>query len=365
MGRTLARTLVVFGVSLWTLQPARAVDGVIEINATLAAAGNVTAGDAPGFPVEINESGSYRLTSNLVVPPGVSGIVISASGTQLDLNGFTISSTTVCSGNPLNCTPAAGGIGIEDPIVDSVSVRNGRVTGFGGSGVILGDSARAEKLQVDNNAYQGIQAGSAAVVADSIVRLNGGQGVSVGPDSRVVSNVVSTNGAIGIGAPQSALVDRNSVNHNAGGSSGVVGHRNRRFYVTRSPVAGADATTHCDAGFHMASLWEIQEPSLFTYDRERGILGSGSSEWDNGQGPPVGVGWIRTGYPPSTTSGNIAGLQNCSSWTSSSSTVSGSVAELNPIWLNPGSPTQTGYAWPWTFGTTACSNPEQVWCVED
>ncbi|HUK64993.1 MAG TPA: hypothetical protein VLV15_16760, partial [Dongiaceae bacterium] len=97
---------------------------MIEINATLASAGNVTPGDAPGFPIDINQAGSYRLTSNLVVPPGVSGIVISASGTQLDLNGFTISSTTTCSGDPLNCTPAAGGIGIEVPIASSVAGRD-------------------------------------------------------------------------------------------------------------------------------------------------------------------------------------------------------------------------------------------------
>jgi hypothetical protein len=37
---------------------ARATDGVIEINAARAAAGGVTAGDTPGFPIEIFTRGT-------------------------------------------------------------------------------------------------------------------------------------------------------------------------------------------------------------------------------------------------------------------------------------------------------------------
>ena len=42
-----------------------AVDGVIEINDARARAGQVTPGDNAGYPVVINEPGSYRLTGNL------------------------------------------------------------------------------------------------------------------------------------------------------------------------------------------------------------------------------------------------------------------------------------------------------------
>ena len=48
--------------------PAAAVDGLILIDQNKALAGNVTPGDTAGFPVSITRSGSYRLTSDLIVP---------------------------------------------------------------------------------------------------------------------------------------------------------------------------------------------------------------------------------------------------------------------------------------------------------
>src|SRR5579871_4839018 len=45
-----------------------AVDGVVLIDQSHALAGNITPGDAPGFPVTISQSGSYRLSGNLIVP---------------------------------------------------------------------------------------------------------------------------------------------------------------------------------------------------------------------------------------------------------------------------------------------------------
>ena len=273
--------------------PARAVDGVIEINATTAAEGNVTPGDTP-FPVQITTSGSYRLTSNLAVPVDATGILITAPGVQLDLNGFTVSSTTTCSAtfpDPVVCSPVGTGFGIDASLPEAVSVRNGRVTGFSASGVFLSNSGRAENLQVDNNGVNGISSGTASVVSDCIVRLNGsGTAVAVGPDSRVVGNVVSTNGGQGILAPLSALADRNAVNHNAAAST--AGSRFRRFYLSKTKVAGGQATSQCDAGFHMASLWEIYEPALLSYDSARGLNLPPTA--DAGSGPPSGYdsrGW--------------------------------------------------------------------------
>ena len=47
--------------------PALATDGVLEINQACVVTGCVGS-DPGGFPVEIHTPGSYRLTSNLVVP---------------------------------------------------------------------------------------------------------------------------------------------------------------------------------------------------------------------------------------------------------------------------------------------------------
>jgi len=46
---------------------------VISITQAKAVAGNITAGDAPGFPVQITVSGSYRLDTNLTPGPRLGG----------------------------------------------------------------------------------------------------------------------------------------------------------------------------------------------------------------------------------------------------------------------------------------------------
>ena len=90
MRRIGSRAMLVYLVAVGVAVPALAVDGVIEINQAKALAGSVTAGDNPGLPVFINESGSYRLTSDLVPPPGIGAINIMSPNVTLDLNGFSI-----------------------------------------------------------------------------------------------------------------------------------------------------------------------------------------------------------------------------------------------------------------------------------
>src|ERR1700704_150875 len=74
-----------------------AVDGVVLIDQNRALAGNVTPGDAPGFPVTISQPGSYRLSGNLTVPDiNTTAIEITAENVTLDLNGFSIVGPFVC-----------------------------------------------------------------------------------------------------------------------------------------------------------------------------------------------------------------------------------------------------------------------------
>ncbi len=115
--------------------PVYAVDGVIEINHAKALAGGVTTGDGANYPVSINEPGSYRLTSDLVVTSGIDGVDIGADNVTLDLNGFTIF--------------GSGEVGLNDGISiiasDNVEVRNGTVRGFSRHGVfsLTGTRSRA------------------------------------------------------------------------------------------------------------------------------------------------------------------------------------------------------------------------------
>lgn len=66
--------------------------------------------------------------------------------------------------------------------------------------------------------------------------------------------------------------------------------RPRKFYLTRTGYTGARALSACTAGYHMASLWEIHDPSNLRYDTELGFV-----QDDSGFGPPIEFGWIRTG----------------------------------------------------------------------
>jgi hypothetical protein len=120
---------VLIGAAMMFAAPAFAVDGVILINqATVMAAG--------GFPYKITQSGSYKLSGNLVVAAsGTDGIDIMASNVSIDLNRFTISGPVTCTGvgSGISCV-GSGGTGISAfagssaPI--NAGVRNDSVVGW-------------------------------------------------------------------------------------------------------------------------------------------------------------------------------------------------------------------------------------------
>jgi hypothetical protein len=65
----------------------------------------------------------------------------------------------------------------------------------------------------------------------------------------------------------------------------------RKFYLTQTRHVGNEVLAVCAAGYHMASLWEIFDPSNLRYDTQLGFTLE-----DSGFGPPsFEGGWIRTG----------------------------------------------------------------------
>jgi hypothetical protein len=67
----------------------------------------------------------------------------------------------------------------------------------------------------------------------------------------------------------------------------------RQYYVTKTYSVGADAADACASGYHMASLWEIMDPSSLKYNTDLGDTRS-----DSGQGPPSDKqGWVPTTGP--------------------------------------------------------------------
>lgn len=123
------------------------------IDQNKALAGNLSPGDAPGFPITLSVPGSYKLTGNLVVPAGLNGIEITGDNVTLDLNGFRIAGSGSCTRNQstyvVNCSAqsqygilvTAGGV--------TGTVRNGSVQGFV-TGVLM-EGGIAESLIVRYN----------------------------------------------------------------------------------------------------------------------------------------------------------------------------------------------------------------------
>jgi hypothetical protein len=201
-----------------------AQDGVVLINQAAAIAGNVTPGDGPGFPVTISRSGSYRLSSNLVVSSAHgTGIEITAPNVNLDLNGFSIIGPGGCTAQPQGlpiCLPPGQGIGVRagsDSTVgpNSVKVLNGSVIGMRLHGIQLtGTNSLVEKVAADGNAGSGLIVNGSVI--ESSASANGSDGIralivrnSVSVQNLVhgillnfggvaVDNVVSSNGFRGI-----------------------------------------------------------------------------------------------------------------------------------------------------------------------
>lgn len=129
---------------------AHAVDGVVLIDQNRALAGGVTPADRPGFPVTISVSGSFRLSSDLVVPPNTSGIEITDNpgdpngltrdpnfdaSVTIDLNGFAIVGPRACSTGPATAVPGCHGIVSLSQVNGSLIVRSGAIRGMGGAAI--------------------------------------------------------------------------------------------------------------------------------------------------------------------------------------------------------------------------------------
>jgi hypothetical protein len=124
----------------------------------------------------------------------------------------------------------------------------------------------------------------------------------------------------------------------------------RKFYLTRTEHDGAHALSACAAGYHMASLWEILDPSNLRYNTELG-----QTDADSGFGPPDLIfGWIRA-------SSFIPPLTNCSVWTNASGTERGNAVSLHE-YRDSDPVTQIS---PWFAFTFECNSEHRVWCVQD
>jgi hypothetical protein len=128
----------------------------------------------------------------------------------------------------------------------------------------------------------------------------------------------------------------------------------RNFYLTKTEHIGSQALSACATGYHMASLWEIHDPTELRYNTDLGFTRD-----DSGLGPPTNaLGWIRTGYQADTV---LPGNANCNAWTSDSGTHNGTSVRLHDDWAIAGDNIT-----PWRVSVGgSCANGRPVWCVQD
>jgi hypothetical protein len=123
-------------------------DGPVIITQKAALAGNITPGDAPGFPITISRSGVYSFASDLV--PNGDAISVEARLVTIDLNGFAIdghwSGSGIKAGNS-----SSYGVVIKDGVLANIglnaidagenwnwTIKDVDIRGFGGKGIVIG-----------------------------------------------------------------------------------------------------------------------------------------------------------------------------------------------------------------------------------
>jgi hypothetical protein len=206
----LARLVLVGLVSLTGIASrVVASEGQIEINQASALAGDITPGDAPGFPVTITRSGSYRLTSDLLVRGAnahmTDGIRIEAANVTLDLGGFVLRCEIPNLPAPLACSSSSGtGGGISVVGAGNIRLTNGAVRGFAGRGVefLAGASEfHASHLRIRGSGTSGFWAGANGILTNSSSTGNGYFGIDVTAGTTLVlDTTTSGNAASGLRA---------------------------------------------------------------------------------------------------------------------------------------------------------------------
>lgn len=242
-------------LAVMAASPVFAVDGIVLIDQNKALAGNVTPGDAPGFPVTISLPGSYRLAGNLTVPSADTSAIVIAPGTPgvtIDLNGFAIVGPTSCSGFPLVCSPLGSGMGISAAsdatnVTRGINVRNGTVMGMGSAAVYLIPVGGAvDNMTIISNGGDGLFIELGTATNNRIIK-NGGNGIS-GGNSVITQNMISGNRFAGISvndsiATNNALITNGSYGlaaSNTGFASNTFSSNNGSFlnpqFTGRNPI---------------------------------------------------------------------------------------------------------------------------------
>ena len=183
--------------------PAIAADGEILITHAKALAGNITPGDAPGYPITLSKTGSYRLGGNLIPGAGKTGIEITGDFVTLDFGGFTLNGRNIVED------------GIFGGSAKGARIENGSITNFKGYGVFsVGHMWIIENMVVTGSKNGVLLNARMGRVLHSTVSNNLDDGLTCTISCLVEGNIVSQNGRSGLTVKIGAA-RRNVIMHNA------------------------------------------------------------------------------------------------------------------------------------------------------
>ena len=219
---------------------ASAVDGVLEISETCAVNTGCFAGDAAGYPVTISDTGSYRLTSDLLIPDvNTTAISVEANDVSIDLNGFSIVQSSCVGASTASCVSGSGtGSGVDATVPhEATMVHNGSIVGMGDDGVDLNAQSRVENLHVRWNAGDGIDVVAGSEVSGCLAFENTGRGIYGSGGVTISNNTVRDNGGNGIdGGVSGSLILENISNSNGGDGIVTSGTSYVRENIVRSNI---------------------------------------------------------------------------------------------------------------------------------
>lgn len=228
---------------------AAAADGQILISQSKATAGNVTPGDTPGFPVTISRSGSFRLSSNLVLPANMNLNAIELSdGVEitLDLNGFQIIGP--CP-RPFGVGACDGQGGTGKGVLGLGAIAriiNGTIRGMASDGMDISSNVKLENMRLLENGGSGATLGRGSFVISCMIGGNYGDGIlgaHVGLGRGTIQqNVITNNGHIagGIRVGTGIKITSGAID------GGVLILDNA---ITDNAGLGLDATGNADAAY--------------------------------------------------------------------------------------------------------------------
>lgn len=214
-----AALILLVVVALMAPASATASEGVVELNQTCAVQTGCSADDEAGFPIKLAVAGSYRLTSNLVVPDvNTNAIEVHVGAVSIDLAGFEITRAG-CSGSLSSCRPATEtGSGIDgfQPGARGVSVRDGTITGMGDVGVFLGEQSEVRNVRARWNRVAGISVQDGSVIEGCSSEENGA-GIFARFGSTVSRNTARLNEADGFFVIESTLANNSAISNGEDG----------------------------------------------------------------------------------------------------------------------------------------------------